>query len=122
MLGHHQGSANLVRFTAQKNISDILHLHDELLGELYRKVPFAEYDQRTSKLPPQSAIVRAHTRWHSVDAIPTRSPRMQPKLASIRHARRSLNISRSSGDGEAILNCSPYIVAVVAKIFSNYVG
>lgn len=122
ILGHHQASANLVRSTAQKNISDVLHLHDSLLGEIHRKVPFAEYDQRTARVPPNSALLRAHTRWHSVDVVPTRSPPTLSKLASIRQARRSLNISRSSGDGEAFLSCSPQIVSSVARIFSNYVG
>ena len=122
VLGNHQTSANLVRSTAQKNISDIVHLHDDILGELHRRVPFAEYDQRTSKVPPHSTSTRTHARWHSVDVVPTRSPPTLSKLASIRKARRSLNISRSSGDGETILTCSPHIVAVVAKTFSNYVG
>ena len=122
VLGHHQPSANLVRSTAQKNISDILHLHNDILGELHRRVPFAEYDQRVTKALPHPASERAHARWHSMDVVPTRSPPTLSKLASIRKARRSLNISRSSGDGEAILTCSPHVVADVAKTFSNHVG
>ena len=122
VLGHHQASTNLVRSTAQQNISNMLHLHDDILGELHRGVPFAEYDQRTSKVAPRSVSVRAHARWHSVDVIPTRSPPNPSKLASIRQTRRSLNISRSSGDGDGTLTCSPHIVAVVAKTFSNHVG
>lgn len=121
LLGHQPTSAGFARASAQKNMSQILHLHDDLLGHLHRIVPFAEYDQHAAKAQTDSALARSHTRWHSVDVVPPRATPIRSKLASIRQHRRSLNISRSSGDDEVMLRCSPQIVAAVAKLFAEFV-
>ena len=99
----------------------MLHLHDDLLGNLHRIVPFAEYDHRTARVSVDPTLSRSHTRWHSVDVVPTRTTPIRSKLMTIRQGRRSLNISRSSADEELELRCSPHIVAAVASLVSQYV-
>lgn len=122
ILNHHPTAASFARARAQKNISAILHLHDDLLGQLHRLIPFAEYEQRTAKTLPEAPLIRSHTRWHSVDVVPTRSSPSRSRLTTVRQGRRSLNISRSSEQEHAMLRCSPQIVAIVAKLFLLHVG
>ncbi|KAK5171316.1 uncharacterized protein LTR77_004460 [Saxophila tyrrhenica] len=121
LLGSQPSAAHFARSRAQKNIFDLCTLHDELLGSLHAVIPFAEYDQRSAKLSPAGGFLKSHARWHSVDVVPTRSPPAHRKLTAIRQGRRSLNISRSSGDEDPTLTCSPQIVALVAKTFSAYI-
>jgi len=95
----------------------MLHIHDALLGQVHRVVPFAEYDQSVAKAPRPARI---HTRWHSVDVVPTLSHK-RSMFATIRQGRRSLNISRSSGNDQIVLQCSPQIVSAVAGVFAEHV-
>ena len=122
ILSHQPTTVSFARNSAQKNISDILHLHDDLLGDLHRIVPFAEYDQRTARAFPEVPLARSHTRWHSVDVVPTRGSPARSRLATVRQGRRSLNISRSSEQEHLMLRCSPQIVAAVANTFLSHVG
>ncbi|CAK3948546.1 Dbl homology domain-containing [Lecanosticta acicola] len=119
ILGHQQTSTSFARPSAQKSIAELLHLHDNILGELQRVVPFAEYDQSLARAP-EPVHTRSHTRWHSVDVVPQRVTPTRAVLATIRQGRRSLNISRSSDDDPAILRCSPQVVAAVTKVFGNH--
>lgn len=114
ILGHQPTAAGFARTSAQKNISDVLRLHDDLLGHLQRLIPFAEYDQRTAKALPDATLKRSHTRWHSVDVV-------RPRLTAVKPGRRSLNISRSSEQDHLALRCSPQIVAGVADMFLSLV-
>lgn len=118
ILGHQPTAAAFARPSAQKNIAEILRLHDDLLGQLYHVVPFAEYDQRQAKLPPESTLPRSHTRWHSVDVPPTRMAPIKSRLATVRAHRRSLSITRSSEEEHVLLQCAPHVVAGVAKVFA----
>ncbi|OQO11938.1 hypothetical protein B0A48_03665 [Cryoendolithus antarcticus] len=71
ILGHHPTFTSFARASAQRTISGILQLHDELLGDLYRVVPSAEYDQHIAKASALPEGVRpGHVRWHSVDIVP----------------------------------------------------
>lgn len=104
----------------------MLYLHDELLGALYRVVPFAEYDQQIARaLNPVPSRKLLHTRWHSVDIVPGQSSTMSPKrgtlATSIRQTRRSLNLTRSEEGESIVLRCAPQVVASVAGLFKNYV-
>lgn len=121
ILGNQQTSTSFARPSAQKSIAEILHLHDDILGELHRVVPFAEYDQSLARAP-EPALTRTHARWHSVDVVPQRITPNRGVLATIRQGRRSLNISRSSDEDPAILKCGPQVVDSVTKIFANHVG
>lgn len=102
-------------------MSAILHLHDDILGQLHHLVPFAEYDQHTAKSFPDVPLARSHTRWHSVDVVPTRHSPARSRLTTVRQGRRSLNLSRSSEQEHLALRCSPQIVAVVSKMFLSHV-
>lgn len=49
-----------LRLALHRNLSEILRLHDEILGELHRAVPFSEYSYADSG-------PKGHRRWTSVD-------------------------------------------------------
>jgi hypothetical protein len=83
-------------------------------------VPFAEYDQITAKAKPP--FMPSHARWHSVDVMPSRTRPAKHVLETIRQARRSLNINRSTEEEHPLLECSPQIVAEVAAIFQRQVS
>lgn len=128
LLGHHHPSSTLrfARPSAQKTIAQMLYLHDELLGALYRVVPFAEYDQRLAiESRPAPSRKPLHTRWHSVDVVPGQASTLSPKrgtlATSVRQARRSLNLSRSEEAESVVLRCAPQVVASVASVFRTYV-
>lgn len=121
IISHQPTTTSFARICAQKNISAMLQLHDDLVGQLHRIVPFAECDQRMARMPPGLPPSRSHTRWHSVHVVPQQATPVRSKLASIRHARRSLNINRSFEDDHPMLRCSPFVVSVVAKAFREHV-
>lgn len=128
ILGHHPTLTSFARASAQQTLTTILQLHDELLGELYRVVPFAEYDQHLAKASaPSTANPRpAHVRWHSVDVVtgqtqPYASPNRVSLAAAIHQRRRSLQLSRSSEQDAVVLRCAPQVVAAVVEVFRKYV-
>ncbi|OAQ96614.1 hypothetical protein LLEC1_03706 [Akanthomyces lecanii] len=49
-----------LRLAIHQNLSEILRLHDEILGELHRAVPYSEYSYTDTGL-------KGHRRWTSVD-------------------------------------------------------
>jgi len=107
--------ARFAVFSAKHDLSYLLQTHDELLGDLYRVVPFAEYDQHAQRLPVRAS---RHLRWHSTDGAATFTPRRNT-LSTIREGRRSLNMSRSS-ETEPVTRCAPEIIAAVARTFLAY--
>lgn len=128
LLGHHHPTSTLrfARPAAQATIAKILYLHDELLGALYRVVPFAEYDQQLAKGSTRGALRKPlHTRWHSVDIVPGHPRVISPKrgalVTAVRQSRRSLNLSRSDEGESAVVRCAPQIIAAVATVFKSYV-
>jgi hypothetical protein len=112
-------SASYARYTAQKTISELLRLHNDILGDLHATVPFAEYDQNIAKTKP--TFMPSHARWHSVDVVPSRSRPGKHTLETIRQGRRSLNINRSTDEEHPLAHCSPSVVAEVAAIFQRQV-
>ncbi|RDL36778.1 Uncharacterized protein BP5553_06130 [Venustampulla echinocandica] len=71
-----------LRASINQNLNELVELHEELLGELHRVVPYSEYtqvDYRESVLsqPPNGQI-----RWGSLDAVPenAREPPWLQKL------------------------------------------
>ncbi|KAI0482895.1 Dbl homology domain-containing protein [Xylariaceae sp. FL0804] len=63
----HQG----LRSSINRNLTDIVELHEEILGELHRAVPHSEYTQPerlpvTPKQPPKPR----HHRWRSLGSVP----------------------------------------------------
>lgn len=64
-------SPNL-RSSIKLNLTEIIVLHEELLGDLHKAVPHSEYSQATaddSALTQQPKPIRHH-RWRSLDAVP----------------------------------------------------
>ncbi|KAK0119222.1 hypothetical protein ONS95_008080 [Cadophora gregata] len=61
-------SLNL-RASINRNLNDIVELHEDLLGELHRAVPHSEYTQKSAELTIKTTS-HAHHRWRSLDAVP----------------------------------------------------
>ena len=122
IVGNQHTSTSFARSSAHQTIADILLLHDDILGCLHAVVPFAEYDQTTSKVFGSSSKIN-HSRWHSVDGgVPKNTFSARAKLATIQQGRRSLNISRSDEEEMAILRCSPQVAESVAEVFASHVS
>ncbi|KAK4105862.1 Dbl homology domain-containing protein [Parathielavia hyrcaniae] len=66
------GSAAGLRSSASRNLTDIMELHEEILGELHRVVPDSEYIQPDLSIrrTRSSSSIRGHFRWSSLDAVP----------------------------------------------------
>ena len=129
LLGHHHPNSTMrfARPSAQKTIAKMLNVHDELLGALYRMIPFAEYDQQLAISSHRAPARRPlHTRWHSVDVVSGHPSVISPKRGSlatvVRQNRRSLNLSRSEEAESIVLRCAPRVVASVTALFMTYVG
>ncbi|KAH8788713.1 RhoGEF domain-containing protein [Diaporthe sp. PMI_573] len=58
-----------LRFSINRNLTDIIELHEELLGELHRAVPYSEYTQLSPR-PQSKAHAHGHNRIRSLDAVP----------------------------------------------------
>ncbi|KAJ4297152.1 hypothetical protein N0V88_004070 [Collariella sp. IMI 366227] len=61
-----------LRSSVNRNLTEIVELHEEILGELHRAVPHSEYTQMDIDIPrtKPSRPARGHTRWRSLDAVP----------------------------------------------------
>ncbi|KAK4199154.1 hypothetical protein QBC40DRAFT_349731 [Triangularia verruculosa] len=92
-----------IRSSINQNLTDIVELHEEMLGELHRAVPHSEYSQLDVPLqvPPVNQAARGHQRWRSLDAV----PEDKDGVAWLR-------------DVPGLL-AEPQTVAEVAKIFKN---
>lgn len=58
-----------LRSSINRNLADIIELHEELLGELHRVVPHSEYTQ-ISLRPQSKPRVHGHNRIRSLDVVP----------------------------------------------------
>ncbi|XXG94565.1 ribosomal protein L36 [Hypoxylon texense] len=60
-----------LRSSINRNLTDIVELHEEILGELHRVVPNSEYTQ-PERIPVTSdpASAKKHHRWLSLDSVP----------------------------------------------------
>lgn len=95
-----------LRWSINRNLTEIVELHEEMLGELHRAVPNSEYTQQDAPSPisPVSPGVRGHHRWRSLDAVPEDKAGI-PWLQSIPG-----------------LAAEPQVAAEVAKIFNGKVS
>lgn len=57
-----------LRSSINRNLTDIVELHEELLGELHRAVPDSEYTQASA--PASKPTNRGHQRLRSLDSVP----------------------------------------------------
>ncbi|KAI1385058.1 Dbl homology domain-containing protein [Hypoxylon trugodes] len=60
-----------LRSSINRNLTDIVELHEEILGELHRIVPNSEYTQ-PERIPvtPNPPTSKKHHRWRSLDSVP----------------------------------------------------
>ncbi|CAL3962345.1 unnamed protein product [Diplocarpon coronariae] len=92
-------SLNL-RASINRNLNEIVELHEDLLGEIHRVVPHSEYTQ-SSMNSRISSPRPAHHRWRSLDAVPE-------------HARGTAWLQTIPG-----MTAEPKIAAEVAKAFGK---
>ncbi|KAI1429999.1 hypothetical protein F5Y12DRAFT_709544 [Xylaria sp. FL1777] len=60
-----------LRSSINQNLTDIIELHEEILGELHRIVPDSEYTQpEYISVEPSPKPSQEHHRWHSLDSVP----------------------------------------------------
>lgn len=60
-----------LRSSINQNLTDIIELHEEILGELHRIVPDSEYTQpEFIPVNPSTLQSQGHHRWHSLDSVP----------------------------------------------------
>jgi hypothetical protein len=59
-----------LRASINRNLNEIVELHDELLGDLHRAVPHSEYTQSCYADPTLTQPAYGHNRWRSLDAVP----------------------------------------------------
>ncbi|KAJ4414914.1 hypothetical protein N0V85_002939 [Neurospora sp. IMI 360204] len=61
-----------LRSSINRNLNDIVELHEEMLGDLHRAIPHSEYTQLNFPLqiPSAGSGFRGHQRWRSLDAVP----------------------------------------------------
>lgn len=55
-----------LRASINRNLTEIVEMHEELLGDLHRVVPHSEYTQNDFSHTPS----HSHRRWHSLDVVP----------------------------------------------------
>ncbi|KAI9794524.1 MAG: hypothetical protein M1835_006531 [Candelina submexicana] len=102
------------RSSIRRNVTEILQLHEELLGELHRVIPYSEYTQVNTALPvpPES---RGHVRWHSFDAVPKRVGDLKQESK----ARYSLDLSDPVVRNMTAMTAEPKVAADVARVFDK---
>ncbi|KFY50220.1 hypothetical protein V496_09523 [Pseudogymnoascus sp. VKM F-4515 (FW-2607)] len=61
-----------LRASISRNLSEIVELHDELLGDLHRVVPHSEYTQ-PDYIHNLASEKKGHHRWSSLGAVPENS-------------------------------------------------
>ncbi|TKA70584.1 hypothetical protein B0A49_02805, partial [Cryomyces minteri] len=98
-----------------QNISDILRLHEELLDELHRVIPYSEFSPDEGK---QTFLItaRKHTRWHSADVIPGRVSAIR---GAARDHRRSLDLRGPVGENPVGATADSCTAAAVAQVFDR---
>ncbi|KAI1661329.1 Dbl homology domain-containing protein [Daldinia decipiens] len=58
-----------LRSSINRNLTDIVELHEEILGELHRVVPNSEYTQPEHiPVTPKPTSSKSHNRWRSLDS------------------------------------------------------
>ena len=97
----------------------MIQLHDELLGELHRIIPFSNYNS-VAAAEMASRLKQSHARWISDEGLPARR-----QYHDFSHTgwskRRSLDIKTTMEGEPRILPCNTAIVMDVAKLFASKV-
>jgi hypothetical protein len=99
----------------QQNISQILQLHEDLLDELHRAVPQADFT-KSAHHETYPVTKAKHVRFHSADIIPGRLAEHK----ATRRLRHSLEIGRSPDRRPRGLVTDTKTVGAIAKIFNKH--
>ena len=99
----------------QQNISQILQLHEELLADLHRAVPQADFT-KSAHHETYPVTKAKHIRFHSADIIPGRFV----EHMTARRLRHSLEIGRSPDRRPRGLVTDTETVGAIAKIFNKH--
>jgi len=91
------------RSSINRNLNEIVELHEELLGDLHRVVPHSEYTQIDLAESSAPRLGKGHHRWRSLDAVP-----------EIKEAAWLIKIPGMTAE--------PKIAAEVAKVFGKKVS
>ncbi|EEY19864.1 RSP [Verticillium alfalfae VaMs.102] len=59
-----------MRSSINRNLTDIIQLHEEILSDLHRVVPDSEYALPDFPRPLAASTGHGHRRWRSLDAVP----------------------------------------------------
>jgi hypothetical protein len=100
----------------RRNLDQILEIHEEMLGNLHKVVPHAEYNQGHAGDFSKSVRPR-HIRFHSLDVLQTRR-----EDASCRKQRYSLDNCQIADRAPVGLLADPQTAARVAAVFNQFVS
>lgn len=105
------------RASIQQNISQILQLHEDLLGELHQVTPQADFTQSAHQ--ETYPVTKAkHIRFHSADLMPGRF--VEHKIT--RRLRHSLDFGRTPDRRPEGLVTDTKTIGKIAEIFNKHVG
>ncbi|KAL7927474.1 hypothetical protein ACQKWADRAFT_4522 [Trichoderma austrokoningii] len=99
-----------LRSSINQNLTEIVKLHEELLGELHRAVPYSEYTQinvaptLTPFANPNCLQAHSHKRWSSLGAVPEQNMKARWLL-------------KAPG-----MLADPQVAAEVAKVFAKKIN
>ncbi|KAF2273398.1 uncharacterized protein EI97DRAFT_436053 [Westerdykella ornata] len=106
------------RTCIQHNINQILQLHQDLLRELHRVVPHADFTQSVVQRETYPAARPKHIRFHSVDLIPVKlaEPNATQRL------RHSLELGRPPDKRSQALILDTQTAGNIAKVFNAHMS
>ncbi|KAK7520648.1 hypothetical protein IWZ03DRAFT_143222 [Phyllosticta citriasiana] len=103
------------RMSIHRNVSQLVQLHEDLLGELHRIIPNSEFTQDDSAAEHRPRP--RHTRWHSIDGLPHRASGIAINRRS--HQRHSLDICKPEEPTPLGVTADTETVAQIARLFDQ---
>lgn len=107
-----------IRKSVNQTLTQVVQLHEDLLGELYKVIPHAEYTQDDSTSTCSVVQHRKHFRWHSADVTLPRNDLSK----SERKLRHSFEIGRVKEQKSTALTADTKTAAGVARVFNQLVS
>ncbi|KAF2494069.1 hypothetical protein BU16DRAFT_528226 [Lophium mytilinum] len=107
-----------IRMAIQQNVTQILQLHEDILGELHKVIPHAEYTH-TARHASYPVTKAKHIRFHSADVIPGR---FHETRRPSHKTRRSLDNGATPDHRPRGLVTDTQTAANVAKIFNKHMN
>lgn len=99
------------------NLSRLLEMHENILGELHAAIPHSEYSHGHAKETP-AVHYRGHVRWRSADSGITkiRDSRLGRRL------RHSVDLAQPPKQNAPGTTTEPRVAARVAEVFERWVS